>query len=204
MISGYKTSNYNSYSSLPGVDENKSPLHEINEQIQKANSFEELKSVFGQRNSFIDDSIGEFSLEVQKELFDGIMWGMNELKINETPSLLIRSAVSKYAIADYNDITKTMRLRKSLTVEQAFPNTVHEMVHHAVNVRKIDCDKIVRGAAKSLGLRINGKVFNFYARAIAGGDLHEFDELVAYSISGCSVGKGNDLAKAIFKIYQEK
>ncbi len=48
------------------------------------------------------------------------------------------------------------------------------------------------------------KNYKGMARSIAGDEKDDAEEILAYAISGCSVGKGNDLAKALYEKYRWK
>ena len=78
------------------------------------------------------------------------------------------------------------------------------MVHHCRDLRGSDCDKIIEEVCASLGLDSQKKKYIDMAVSIAGDERSNPEEVLAYAISGCSVGKGNDLAKALYEKYRWK
>ena len=208
-VSGYRPVKANpAYSSFPGVDKNKKPLHPINSEIDKAESFEDLQKMVvryfpgeGER-TVLNESIGKYPLEVQKEIVQGLSWARTELNIKTYPKTIRRAKTGKDELGNY--VKELLTLRPSLTLEQAFPTAVHEMVHHCQELRNSNCDKILEEVAASIGLDRRTNEYTDMVRAIAGEEGDDPFEVIAYAISGCSVGKGNPLAQALFEKYRWK
>lgn len=197
-----------SYSSFPGVDKDKNPLHPIDPEIDKAESFEDLQKMVvryfpeeGER-TVLDESIGKYPLAIQKEIVQGLAWAQKELNIKRYPKTIRRAKTGKNELGNY--VKDLLTLRPSLTLEQAFPTAVHEMVHHCQELRNSNCDKILEEVAASIGLDRRTNEYTDMVRAIAGEEGDDPFEVIAYAISGCSVGKGNPLAQALFEKYRWK
>lgn len=200
----------NSLLSFPGVDENKNPLHPVTPEIQNAKSFEEIKNIIVQNRPIkglvpvLDDSIGKYSLEIQKEIAEGLLWAKRELRIKTWPEKIKREKLSPKKIGDYNKYTQTIRFRPGLSIEDAFTTAVHEMVHHSHYLTDIDCGKIIEEAALAAGLDRRTNEFKNMRYFIAGEEEDKSYEVVAYSVEVCAVQKGNLLAQAIYESYRKK
>lgn len=77
------------------------------------------------------------------------------------------------------------------------------MVHHSQRVTGINCDTIIKEAAKVAGFDRRSTKFNNALYFIAGPEYDSPEQVVAYAVERHAVGKGSALAEEIYKIYRK-
>lgn len=111
--------------SIKGIDENGNPLHPVTPEIQKAQSFEEIQELFLKNHPgkglvpILDDSIGKYPLEVQKEIVEGLLWTKRELQIGYWPESITRASLPEKVFGDYTKRLQEIRLSEKLSLEDA-------------------------------------------------------------------------------------
>lgn len=91
----------------------------------------------------LDDSIGNYPLEVQKEIAEGVLWAKREFRMKTWLESVTRASLPDKVFGDYTKQLLEIRPRTNLSLEDAFTTSVHEMVHHSQYLTGIDCVKII-------------------------------------------------------------
>lgn len=110
--------------------------------------------------------------------------------------------------ARYDLDFKTITLNPKLVVEkgEAYATIIHEMTHHAENVKQFASKSVVNAAFKKLGLSSTSKKADTLRMKTVGLDADWEDprEVVACAVEREMVGKRNPLTEAIYSILREK
>ena len=176
-------------SALYGVD-SEGYHHPITPEIQACQNYDDIAKLFVVNGtSILDaDTFGKLPLDIQKEAAEGIHWVMNTYGLNVLPSKVTTNVKGRSALGEYVDRTMEMRIRKTISLGSAFPTTVHEMTHHAINVLGIDVDDIVERARKQNKIQPKLGAYVDTRRMLAPYDDNN-NEIVTATMERYSIGK---------------
>lgn len=183
--------------------------------IESVKSNEELKKIFTYKDKFgrehnpFDKSFNSFSIDVQKEVCEGILYVQKNYNLDDLPILFNKKNMKAWGKITTNaqgvlKIELADKLNKNM--KEVFPTTIHELIHF-INHRNLDISmKIVKKA--KINLKLNKKEYNkFVYELIASNDyiyLNSSSELLSFSIEREATGKGNKLSKEIDRILREE
>ena len=94
------------------------------------------------------------------------------------------------------------------TQGQAYATAIHEMTHHAQNIKLFSSESVLKTAFKKLGVTAKSKVaVNLKIKTVGSmkeSDYNHADELVAYAIERQMTGRTNPLTEAVYAVLKEK
>lgn len=125
--------------------------------------------------------------------------------LSKYPNSRITRITYNAKLKDYGRINLEGEIQIGAKGLQSYGTGVHEAIH-ALDYSYDLSDGIVKQALKDLGVRKNSKAFEKMAFEIMGfiDERHKFDEVFAYAIeTEMGKGKGNDLSRAIYKLFKE-
>jgi hypothetical protein len=148
-------------------------------------------------------------LEVQRETVRGYdkaisMYGGNP------PQKLKAGRMSGNVFAKYSLDFKTITFNETAISEQgqAYATAIHEITHHAQNIKLFSSESVLKSAFKKLGIGARSKVAVTLKMKTVGSmqesDYNHADELVAYAIERQMTGRTNPLTDAIYSVLKEK
>jgi hypothetical protein len=199
-----------SYMRIYGADGKEKYRYLQTDAIQKLDSSQAIAQHFtytdkyGDAHSPISDEFGNFKLDVQKEIAEGIEWARASYRLEELPLRITKGTVQKNAFATYNEGTRSLTFRNSIKKEESFVTAVHEMTHYADHVNGHIAANICEQARKNLGLKVNTKKYSNYAYAVARGNESKPEELLAYSMERYATNTANPLANEIARLFMER
>jgi hypothetical protein len=160
-------------------------------------------------SNLLDKSFMDMAVEVQRETVRGYdkaigMYG------DHPPQRLKAGKLSRNVFATYSLDFKTITFNEKAISDQgqAYATVIHEMTHHAENIKLFKADAVLKDALKKLGLRSNSKQAEILRRKTVGiANLSDFDnpdEVVAYAVERQMTGRTNPLTDAIYTVLKEK
>lgn len=178
--------------------------------IQNLDSSEAIRKYFeytdeyGDKYSPITPEFGEYKLDLQKEIAEGVEWARKTYELKMLPNKITRALPGMRSFGVYNEARRDIRLQRGLRAELAFKTAVHEMTHFADHVHGHVAKTICENARKNLGMRKNGKDYIGSAYAIAAEYSSDPSELLAYSMERYAANTSNSLANEIAKLFIEE
>ena len=154
-----KADNSNTYMRIYNADGKEKYRYLQTDAIQKLDSSEAIAQYFAYTDKYgdaykpITSAFGNFKLDVQKEAAEGIDWARKTYRLDKLPLQITRNKTKKNAYGTYDSVTRTLTLRPSLKVDEAYVTSVHEMTHFAIHVLKVDTDTLFEQALKNIGLK---------------------------------------------------
>lgn len=160
-------------------------------------------------SNLLDKSFMDMAIEVQRETVRGYdkaisMYGDNP------PQRLKAGKLSRNVFATYSLDFKTITFNEASISDQgqAYATAIHEMTHHAENIKLFKADAVLKDALKKLGLRSNSKQAETLKMKTIGSasisDTSNPDEVVAYAVERQMTGRKNPLTEAIYSVLKEK
>ena len=115
-------------------------------------------------------------------------------------------APKKFASYDLDFKVITLNPNKVVDHGEAYATTIHEITHHAENVKLFDSKKVVNSAFKKLGIGSTSKKADNMRMRTTGLDANWKDprEVVAYAVERQMTGRSNPLTEAIYSVLKEK
>ncbi len=120
----------NSLKSVTGVDEKGKPLHSTTKEIQEDQSFENLKKIFVKKHVLeeypriiLDDSFGNYPLEIQKDIAEGFLWAKKDFNIKFWPESVTRVSLPNNVLGDYNNHDKCFTGRHIDEIINNYPSS---------------------------------------------------------------------------------
>lgn len=183
--------------------------------IESVKSNEELKKIFTYKDKFgrehnpFDKSFNTFSIDVQKEICEGILYVQKNYNLDDLPVLFNKKNMKAWGKITTNDqgvlkIELADKLNRNM--KEVFPTIIHELIHF-INHRNLDISMEIVKKAK-INLKLNKKEYSKYVyELIASNDysyLNSSSELLSFSIEREATGKGNKLSKEIDRILREE
>lgn len=157
----------------------------------------------------LSKDILELPIETQREIVQGYDKAI-ELFGDIPPQRIKIGNLGRNVFAKYSPDYRTITVNPANITEigQAFATMIHEMTHHAENIKLYDSDHVLRIAFQKMGLRSNTKqAVAMKMRTVgsaAGNDHNKPTEVVAYAIERQMTGRGNPLTEAIYAVLKEK
>ena len=174
-------------------------------------SSEEIASRYKKTDgsNLLDKSFFDLRIETQRETVRGYdkaigMYG------NIPPQRIKTGKVGKNVFARYDLDYKVITINSNDVIEQgeAYVTMIHEMTHHAENLKLFNSKSIVRSAFKSLGLRSNSnQAKSLQIKTVGLLNREQWEntmEVVAYAIERQLTGRANPLTEAIYSVMKEK
>jgi hypothetical protein len=160
-------------------------------------------------SNLLDKTFMDMKIEVQRETVRGYdkaisMYGDNP------PQRLKTGRLSSNVFAQYSLDFKTITFNETLisTQGQAYATAIHEMTHHAQNIKLFSSESVLKTAFKKLGVTAKSKVaVNLKIKTVGSmkeSDYNHADELVAYAIERQMTGRTNPLTEAVYAVLKEK
>ena len=160
-------------------------------------------------SNLLDKTFMDMALDVQRETVRGYdkaidMYGENP------PQRLKAGKLSKNVFATYSLDFRTITFNETAISDQgqAYATAIHEMTHHAQNVKLINSESVLKSAFKKLGFSAKSKVaVNLKMKTVGSAresDYNQADEIVAYAIERQMTGRTNPLTDAIYSVLKER
>lgn len=183
--------------------------------IQKLDSSQAVVQYFTYENKFGDTrspitaEFGEFKLDIQKEIAEGIEWARTTYGLESLPTSITRASNRYGALGTYSAQDRRISFRPSTKLEDSFATAVHEMTHYADDILGSPAKEIVEQARKNLKLAANSRAYYNQRCMVTGSidnpkDINDPHELLAYSLERYATGRTNKLAAEISRIWLER
>ena len=125
------------------------------------------------------------------------------------PNKLKGAKLSSNIYGEYSLTWRTITLdgTKRIAASEAYGTVIHEMTHHASNLKLFDSGDVYKKALKALGLRSNSRDAGNLALRTVGvrntKDMSNPEEIVAYAVERHMVNKKNPLVDSIITVLQQ-
>ena len=178
--------------------------------IYKALTKEEIASRYIKQDgsNLLDKSFMDMSVEIQREAVRGYDIAV-QLYGNIEPQRIKADKISNGAYGEYSEAFRVITINHSRknAVSEACGTMIHEMTHHAENMKVFNSDEVLRDAFKQLGIRSNSKEATLMKARIVGlynkKEANNAHEIVAYAVEKHLAGSANPLASAIYNVLNE-
>lgn len=160
-------------------------------------------------SNLLDDDFLNIPIAIQREAVRGYDKAIT-LYGDVPPQRIKVGKLNSGVFALYNNTFKTITMNPVANAVrgEAYATVIHEMTHHAGNIKLFDSADVLRGALQKLGLRSNAKQAEVLKMRTVGSlkksDWNNADEIVAYAIERQLTGRQNDLTEAIYATMKEK
>nr|DAU25983.1 MAG TPA: minor capsid protein [Caudoviricetes sp.] len=167
----------------------------------------EYADKFGDKYSPITQEFGEFKIDIQKEIAEGLEWARTTYKLDRLPAKITRETGRGRTTGAYNPVENKIYFRPRISLNDAFATAVHEMTHYTARRKFVDPDGICNQALRNLKIRGKTKAERLQ-REVAGltnstRDWDTPDELVAYSLEREATNRQTTLSTEIAKLFME-
>lgn len=162
---------------------------------------------FGDKCSPITQEFGEFKIDIQKEIAEGLEWARTTYKLDQLPAKITRETGRGRTTGAYNPVENKIYFRPRISINDAFATAVHEMTHYTARRKFVNPDGICNQALRNLRIRGKSKAERLQ-REVAGltNSTHDWDtpdELVAYSLEREATNRQTTLSTEIAKLFME-
>ncbi len=162
---------------------------------------------FGDEYSPITQEFGEFKIDIQKEIAEGLEWARTTYKLDRLPAKITRETGRGRTTGAYNPAENKIYFRPRISINDAFATAVHEMTHYTARRKFVNPDGICNQALRNLRIRGKSKAERLQ-REVAGltNSTHDWDtpdELVAYSLEREATNRQTTLSTEIAKLFME-
>lgn len=159
--------------------------------------------------NLLDESFLDMPIDIQREAVRAYDAAIELFGV--TPPQRIKAAkLGKNVYGEYSSMFRliTISPTKNAVQGQAYATLIHEMTHHAENMKLFKPEAVLKNALKSLGLRSNSREADWLRGTTVGlnnmAERNKPSEIIAYAIERQMTGRGNPLTEAIYSDLKEK
>lgn len=172
---------------------------------------EEIASRYIKPNgsNLLDKSFLGIPIEMQREIVHG--YDLSIATFGDiTPQRIKADNLKNGAFAEYSLTFKTITINhhKKNALNEARGTIVHEMTHHAENLKLFNSEDVLKAAFKKLGYKSNSKSAKAMKQLVVGvynkKDADDPHEIVAFAVEKNTFGSNNPLVEAICSVLKEK
>lgn len=159
-------------------------------------------------SNLLEDSFLQMKIELQREAIAGYDKAISLFGEIE-PQRLKAARLPNRVFGEYSRLYKTITINpySSNAQREAYGTVIHEMTHHAQNMKLFDSEKVLKAAYKQIGLRSNMKKASDLRQRTVGlyntKDKDNAEEVIAFAIERQAAGRGNELTAAIYNVLKE-
>ncbi len=158
-------------------------------------------------SNLLDKSFFILPIETQRETVRGYDKAIS--MYGDIPPQRVKTekmAAKKFATYDLDFKVITFNPDKVVEHGEAYATTVHEMTHHAENLKLFDSKKVVNSAFRKLAMSSTSKKADNLRMRTTGLDANWKDsrEVVAYAVERQMTGRQNPLTEAIYSVLKER
>jgi hypothetical protein len=162
---------------------------------------------FGDKYSPVTQEFGEFKIDIQKEIAEGLEWARTTYKLDRLPAKITRETGRGHTTGAYNPVENKIYFRPRISIHDAFATAVHEMTHYTARRKFVNPDGICNQALRNLKIRGKTKAERLQREVVgltnSTRDWDTPDELVAYSLEREATNRQTTLSTEIAKLFME-